>query len=286
MPHGADNTRQNDPGHTRSATTLLWLLISADLAFIALHLVQVETSWFRGVRLSLEADGGLPETYQYVKEFWIAVCMAAIFWRTRRWSYAGWALLFAFLLADDAAQIHEQVGAWLGREMALPGVFGLRPDDLGELLFAAAVGISIITLIGVAAWREGTNSRRVARDMVCLVAALVVAGVVADALHVIAYFRGSLLAQVLLVIEDGGEMLVMSALTAYAFYVADNRGRVRHDFWERAAVYYGLSNETTQPTLAPQVAARSRVDKSGDRRLKAPFGSPGVSPDPALSRTD
>ena len=131
--------------------------------------------------------------------------MGAIYWRKRLWSYAGWGILFAFLLADDAAQIHEQVGAWLGREYALPAVFGLRTDDLGELLFAAAVGASTIALVSVAAWREGTNSRRIARDMVCLLAALAALGVVADALHVIAYFQRSLLAQVLLVIEDGGE---------------------------------------------------------------------------------
>jgi hypothetical protein len=69
-----DGTANDD---TAPAVALLLLLISADIAFIVLHLVNVETGWFRGVPMSLEADHGLPETFQYIKTFWIAVCMAA-----------------------------------------------------------------------------------------------------------------------------------------------------------------------------------------------------------------
>lgn len=217
--------------NTQPAFTLLLLLICADLAFIFLHLVYVETGWLRGADFSLEAEGGLSETYQYVKQFWIAACMAATFWRTQVWLYASWAIVFAFLMLDDAGQIHERVGVWLGRQYALPVAFGLRPDDAGELLFAGMVGVSILALVGLASWRGGEQSRRVSRDILCLIIALAFLGVVVDALHVIAYFKGSLLAQVLLVVEDGGEMLVISALTAYAFHVASHRGRTRLDLW-------------------------------------------------------
>ena len=213
------------------AATLLLLLICADLVFIVLHLVNVETGWFRGIGISLEADGGLPETYQYVKEFWIAVCMAATFWRTRVWAYAVWSIVFAFLLLDDAGQIHERVGAWLGQQYALPAMFGLRPDDMGELLFAAMIGASMLALVGLASWRGGEQSRRISRDVLFLIFVLAIVGVVVDMLHVISYLQRSLLAQVLLVVEDGGEMLVMSALTAYAFHVASHGGRTRFDLW-------------------------------------------------------
>lgn len=217
--------------NTNSAFTLLLLLICGDLAFIFLHFVYVETGLLRGSDFSLEADGGLSETYQYVKQFWIAACMAATFGRTRVMLYASWAIVFTFLMVDDAAQIHEHVGAWLGHQYALPVAFGLRPDDAGELLFAGMVGVSMLALVGLASWRSGEQSRRVSRDILGLIVALAFLGVVVDALHVIAYFKGSLLAQLLLVLEDGGEMIVMSALTAYAFHVASHRGRTRLDLW-------------------------------------------------------
>lgn len=49
------------------------LLFCADAAFTLAHLVNVETGWLRGNRISLEDDGGPAEVFQYLKEFWIVV---------------------------------------------------------------------------------------------------------------------------------------------------------------------------------------------------------------------
>jgi hypothetical protein len=130
----------------------------------------------------------------------------------------------------------------------LPLAFGLRPDDIGELLFAALVGASMLALVGFASWHGGEQSRRVSRDLLCLVVALGFAGVAIDTLHVIAYFHRSLLAQVLLVIEDGGEMLIISALTAYAFHVASHRGRTRFDLWATLKARI-VGPRTTTPSI-------------------------------------
>jgi hypothetical protein len=213
------------------ATTLLVLLISGDLTFIFLHLLNVETGWMRGVNISLEADGGIPETYQYAKEFWMAACMAITFWRTRLRLYAAWSALFGFLLLDDAGQIHEQGGAWLAGRFELPAMFGLRSKDTGELMVAAGIGLTMVAIVALTSWRRGEQSERVSRDVLSLTCMLGVFGVFVDMLHVMTYLNGSLLAQVLLVVEDGGEMVVMSALTAYAFHVSSHRGRTRFDLW-------------------------------------------------------
>jgi hypothetical protein len=211
--------------------SLLLLLIGADLVFVLCHVIYVETAWLSGRSYSLEADGGLPEWFQYMKQLWIAACMTAIFWRTRNVIYVSWAIVFAFLLLDDALQIHEQVGFWLGQRHGLPAVLSLRPDDLGELLFAATVGLATLFLVGVASWRGGGQARIVSRDLLTMIVLLAFLGVVVDALHVIAYLRGSLWAQVLLIVEDGGEMIVVSALTAYVFDVAIHRGQPSFSPW-------------------------------------------------------
>jgi hypothetical protein len=224
-------TNRLPPDNLNPATTLLVLLISGDDAFILLHLHNVETGWMRGVTISLEADGGMPETYQYAKEFWMAVCMAVTFWRTRLHLYASWSAVFGFLLLDDAGQIHERVGGWLARAFELPAMFGLRSKDTGELLVAASVGLTMFAIVAVTSWRRGEQSERISRDVLSLICMLGVVGVFVDMLHVMTYLNGSLLAQVLLVVEDGGEMLVMSALTAYAFHVTSHHGRTSFDLW-------------------------------------------------------
>lgn len=219
------------PGLLASARMLLLLLLAADLAFIVLHVIYIETGLLRGRPFSLEADNGMPEAYQYVKQFWVALCMAALFHRTRAAVYSGWTLVLAFLLLDDAFQFHEQAGKWLGTRYALPASFGLRPDDIGELLFVAAIGGVMVLLIGFGYWRGASNARSVSRDMVLLVLALATLGVGVDIVHVITYFEAPLLAQFLLILEDGGEMIVVSIMTAYMFNVLNHEGRATLDLW-------------------------------------------------------
>ena len=214
-----------------AAVALMLLLFCADAAFTLLHLVNIETGWLRGNRISLEDDGGPAEIFQYLKEFWIVVCMIVAFVSTRHVAYLSWAFVFLFLLADDAGKIHEGVGGWLAQRYDLHAPFGLRSQDIGELLFAAAIGLAVLAVVGVAVRRGTEQCRRISRDLGCLVVALALVGVLIDMLHTIAYTQRSLLAQVLLVVEDGGEMFVMSALTAYAFHVATHVGRTRFDLW-------------------------------------------------------
>jgi hypothetical protein len=214
-----------------TAWTLLLLLIAADLAFIVLHVVYVETSLLRGRPFSLEADNGLPEAFQYVKQFWVALCMGLMFRRVREVVYIGWTIVFTFLLLDDAFQFHEHMGKWLGEQYALPVAFGLRPDDIGELLFAGFIGGVTTVLIGFGYWRGGADARIVSRDMVIMVIALAALGVGVDVLHVISYFKAPLLAQFLLILEDGGEMLVVSAMVAYMVNVLNHQGRATVDLW-------------------------------------------------------
>lgn len=222
---------REQPDLFATARALLLLLIAADLAFIVLHVLYIETSLLRGRPFSLEADNGLPEAYQYVKQFWVALSAAALFRRTRSVVYAGWALVFAFLLLDDAFQFHEHFGKWLGSQYSLPVAFGLRPDDIGELLFASAIGGTTVLMIGFGYWRGDASARIVTRDMAMLVVVLAGLGVGVDILHVITYFKAPLLAQFLLIVEDGGEMLVVSAIAAYVFNVVIHEGRATVDLW-------------------------------------------------------
>ncbi|MBL8272147.1 hypothetical protein [Steroidobacter sp.] len=218
-------------GLVATARALLLLLIAADLAFIFLHVVYVETALLRGRPFSLEADNGLPEAYQYVKQYWAALLMVALFRRTRAVVYLGWTLVFTFLLLDDAFQFHEQFGKWLAANYSVPVAFGLRPDDIGELLFAGFIGGVTALLIGFGYWRGDAQARIVSRDIAVLIVLLAIVGVGVDVVHVISYFKAPMLAQFLLILEDGGEMLVVSVIAAYTFNVLIHRGRTTVDLW-------------------------------------------------------
>lgn len=172
--------------------------------------------------------------------------MVVAFVSTRHGAYLSWAFVFLFLLADDAGRIHERVGGWLDQRFDLPAPFGLRSKDVGELLFAGAIGLAILAVVGVAV-RHGTEQcRRISRGLGLLIVALAVVGILVDMLHTIAFLERSLLAQALLVVEDGGEMIVMSALTAYAFHVATHVGRTRFSLWSNLKTQFArnVNNKT------------------------------------------
>jgi hypothetical protein len=238
-----------------AALVLLLLLVFADLGFTVLHLIHVETGWLRGHGISLEHDGGPSEIYQYVKEFWIVVCMVVAFVLTRHGIYLAWAIVFSVLLADDAGQIHENVGMWLGERYQFAAPFGLRSKDVGELLVAGAVGLLTLIVAGAGLCCLTEQCRRISRDVSVLVIFLGVVGILVDVLHVIAYHAQSQLAQVLLVVEDGGEMVVMSALTAYAFHVVSHAARTRFDLLSTVWVRLGFAAYAASATSTRAYAA-------------------------------
>jgi hypothetical protein len=210
---------EHRPAVSTSASigVLLAALVSVDLALIALHLAKPYFELLRPHYFSLEADGGIAESYGYVKEGAVVVAMLLCWKRRRSPTFFVWSVVFAILLIDDSFSLHERVGEWLGIELGLPGWLGLRPQDVGELLFAAVLGCATLALLGAAIARERGAAVAPSITLAVLLGALVLCGVVIDAVHVIAYFSRSSLAWVLTIVEDGGELLVMSLIAGYAY---------------------------------------------------------------------
>jgi hypothetical protein len=218
-------------GTALASSAVLWslaLLVCIDLIFIAIHVAKPYIDALRPHYFSLEADRGISEYYQYVKQGAVVVAMLWGWRRTASPSFFVWSLFFAFLLYDDSSALHEQVGETLGAAWALPASFGLRPQDVGEILFALAVGIVTLVVLAVANARErGVALVPTVNILLLLLAALAVCGVLVDAIHVVAYFSGSRLAWVWTIIEDGGELVVMSFIVAYAWQLAAHGSRAR-----------------------------------------------------------
>jgi len=208
-------------GRTSSFLLVLFAaLVCADLLLIALHVAKPYFAVLRPHYFSLEADRGIAEYFQYLKQ--AAVIASLLFcWRwTRSPSFLIWSLFFAFMLYDDSQSMHERAGEWLAAAWALPAVFGLRPQDLGEIVFAALVAVATLCALAASLVRERAAALAPSIIVTVLLAMLAVFGVLVDALHVVAYFAESRWSWVLAVVEDGGELLVMSAIVAYTWWLA------------------------------------------------------------------
>lgn len=204
-----------EPANPRLHRQVLLGLLAVDLALIAAHLLAL--AWparLPPARWSVEADGGVAESFQYLKWALLSLAFAAAAWKQRSVGYLPWALLFAYLLLDDTLQLHERAGGAFAGRVDMPWLHHLRPRDIGELLATCAVAAVLLPPIA-AAWRFGGAAvRRASLDMLMLLALLAAFGVVLDAVHS-ALLQRPALAALLGTLEDGGEMLVASLMLAY-----------------------------------------------------------------------
>lgn len=207
------DTHMTRPFDSFPLRVVLWLLISADLLIIFVHLLHQFTSHFPDTYFHVENDRSLGEAFQYVKQFWIVVmfCWLAVI-RTS-WAYISWSLFFAVLLIDDALMFHERYGLRVAKFLGFSDMWGVRAVDLGELVIFALAGAVLLPVL-LAAYRWGGQSfRTVCWKMLPLLLAYVFVGIVLDLLHVmVKHPTGNKLVSTL---EDGGEMIIMSLICAF-----------------------------------------------------------------------
>ena len=176
--------------------------------------LRAEDGVARNPAFSLSQEGGYSEVFQYLKEFVIGGGFAVLLWKTRQPVYLVLSAVFLFFLLDDALALHEAAGAHLATDLGLPSFQSLRARDLGEVLFAGGVGVAMLGLGLMAYRRSDARSRTMARQTAAAVGVLAVFAVGIDLLHSL-FIEVWGLSFFLLVVEDGGELVVMSAITAF-----------------------------------------------------------------------
>jgi hypothetical protein len=205
-----------------SASLLLLLLLSADLAFNGLHIfkhifVTNQSEW--DIRVSAYL-----EIYHLVKIFWIIVLFVYILKLTRCFGYVSWIMVFTFFLVDDAFLIHQNIGDHISNSLGayLPLSLSLQ-SRLFELVALAVAGFILLVILSWAYFRNPQMFRKVSKDMVLFIVALVLFGVIVDLAAAIDL--GPAVMFGLDIVEDGGEMVVFSLIIWYVFLLAIRKGK-------------------------------------------------------------
>ncbi|OKH37524.1 hypothetical protein NIES2119_12495 [[Phormidium ambiguum] IAM M-71] len=198
---------------TNQSIRLFYLFLVTDIAFMLLHLIHHYTGLITNSAFSLETDRGFAEVFQYIKEYWIAIILVFLAVKTRMFLYGSWSLLFFYLLLDDAGKIHERLGTVFTKQLAIPGMFNLRGQDFGELLVISIVVVVFLTLITITYRFGDATARKVSKHLIMMMFALAFCGVILDLFHIAASSPG--LDPILMLLEDGGELVIMSFIAGY-----------------------------------------------------------------------
>jgi hypothetical protein len=208
-----------------NSSLLLMLLLSADFIFISLHIIHQRNHLqiLRSGYFYLGQDLGYAEVYQYIKYFWIILLFTYVLICTKCLSYISWIVVFIYFLCDDALQVHEILGRFIAKSFHFSPPFNLRLEDFGELVVSATVGLVLLPILVLAFIYGSRTFKKISTDMILFVLALVFFGVFMDMADV-AIHLGWVVEQSLGIIEDGGEMVVVSLILWYVFIVASHKG--------------------------------------------------------------
>jgi hypothetical protein len=194
---------------------LLVLLILTDLVLIGIHIVYQYTGLLNHYFFHLGQHRGYGEFFQYIKLLWVVVLFLTFFTQKRQFLYLLYTGLFSYLLFDDSFEFHEAAGEYLAAAYDFPAVFGLREQDLGELLVIGFFAVLFLTPIILLTLKSDQKTKWISVYTLVLILLLGIAGVAFDMVGIM--IEGEAISNVLDIFEDGGEMLVVSAITWFVY---------------------------------------------------------------------
>lgn len=209
-------------GTWQITASFLITLLTIDLIFVIVHVLRIllteqgpgESSLLEDSRLSLGADRGYGEWYGYAKLIFCVVALVILTIRRAGPAYAAWALVLLIVLIDDSLLLHETFGGEIAKRLNLAPAFGLRAQDLGELLAWAIVSLALLVVLVTMHRRSSLDVRRDSRGLAVLIVVLGFFGVAVDMLQIEATGAGWL-SHLAGLVEDGGELVVISMLAAF-----------------------------------------------------------------------
>jgi hypothetical protein len=206
-----------------STSLLLLLLLSADFAFIVLHIINT-TLVLNSSLCNVSGLCAYLNIYQLVKLFWVIILFAYVLKSTRCYGYISWILVFTYFLFDKALQIHQNIGshiansfdAYLPHNLSLP----TRPFELAVLAIA---GTFLLAIVAWAYLRSPHAFKKISNDMLLFIVAWGFWGMFTDLAAAIKL--GPLVKIGSDIVEDGGEMVVVSLILWYVFLLAIRKGK-------------------------------------------------------------
>ncbi len=225
---------------------LLLLMLCIDIIFIVGDIIShyflftnPGYSPLRYTNYYVDSDGGYPEFFQYLKFLIICTVLFLTMVRTKNYSFIFWILLFFLLFLDDAFSFHEGMGEVFAGMFDLPSFAGLRPVDIGELLYYISVG-GALGAVGLLCYHYGNVFfKNASIDLGLLFGILLFFAVFMDVAHGMLAFH-KFLGYLFVLLEDGGEMVALSLITWYAVHLSNSGPRPAYLFSYFTSDRYGF----------------------------------------------
>jgi hypothetical protein len=180
-------------------------------------------AWPRDPLFSLSSNAGFAQAFNSAQTLLLIAVLLGLAQRTRELLYVALSAAFVVVLLEDALAVNQLLGAPLASALGLVDRPRLLAQSLAEMLVYGALALPLVALLGTGWRRAGPTHRRAGAGFLGLLALLAFFATVMDLVHLafIKSFFGSRL--VLELIEEGGEMVTLSAALLLALALARPR---------------------------------------------------------------
>lgn len=204
--------------HEGPARGLLMMCLATTGVFGAAHVARYTVGVPGDVGFDLGVERGFGEVFFMVMTVWTAALLARVSLRTRSGVLLAWAGAFVVVFVDDWFTIHERVGGPIGARLGMD-------YHVGELVWMAGLaGVLGLTLL-VLHFRSRGEARGVSAVLFGLALGLLFCGAVLDLVH--GRVTSPVVGPYVTLLEDGGEIAVMSLVVSFVFAVAYTGHRPR-----------------------------------------------------------
>ena len=202
---------------------LLYVLLATDLFYMLLHVLSYLIIWFPKGPFWMMVDGSYPESFQYIKEFWIVMLLIylAVIGKLRALFF--WAIVFLWLMLDDALQIHEKVGGAAAAKF-ISQFLVLSKQEIyhyGQFVYSLGAGVVILVIAIVLYRYSDAQIRKIFINLFALLLLITFFGVGVDMVsYLITPIKTVLMLHIFNFVEEAGEHIAMSITLCYCFMLA------------------------------------------------------------------
>ena len=165
---------------------------------------------------NIDRDWSAGEILNYIKWLILAFVFLTAFLRDRAVMMLSLFLVVLILLADDSLQLHETLGPNVVQAIGLQHTLGEKAYTIGSMVIWGGLGVVVlaITMFG---WRSASSSlRKQLYPVFAYFFAIIFCAIGIDAIHELFDFP-KVIKGVLGILEDGGEMLFLTAMTRHVW---------------------------------------------------------------------
>lgn len=177
---------------------------------------------FENLQWKSSRDGSHAEVFGYLKLGVAAVLLGALHLVLRPPTsvYLALSAVMALIVIDDAHQLHERWGKHLHLALEIEPRFGLRAQDIGELLVWAGFGAVLGAWLLVSTLRSAPRERRAVRSIALGSALLIISAVLVDMVYIMV--RGAIGrrgAYLMRWVEAAGELAGMTVILSIVIWL-------------------------------------------------------------------